>query len=562
MGRPMVMVGPERPPLDLTVNVQTPAGVRTRWSPADAKHPENQPTGLGFSTAAPGGFSDANCTLTRDPRRSYHDMELLSDIKIRGLGGALIAYEGRVATLPDTGGSTSEFTPTFVGYQAALDDDSSAAMIYIDASLSNWVDPPLGRQKALNLASVKLGSEAVGTDAADQPALILENDDSWTTILPDAEAFYDGGPTKIAKLYWQNAPNSVTDSNWIVGVFRSADGTTLLSSSAVAFNSHGIYAPADAERFFGIQMKYGSPNHGVDGTQYQTYWNLVVLGNHGLAVRGTWPGAIGLLGTDIIAHAVQTWAPELNLVNGGGNTTIIPSTFSIPQLAITSPTTASDIIKQAAAFELLDWFVYDHKTFYCSPYGQYPRARNWRARVGECQLQEAGPSATTLYNGVVVIYTAVDGTTQMVGPPGSGAQTTSASLIDTDPQNPANQAVDLTGKPKRKWGLVTMGDAVAASAIQTGARFLQAQKELDTSGTATVTGWVQDDRGVYWPAYMMRAGDTLSVIDARDSSPRRIVSTSYDDASKANSISLDQPPDALDALLQRLSIVLTPFGLA
>ena len=106
-----------------------------------------------------------------------------------------------------------------------------------------------------------------------------------------------------------------------------------------------------------------------------------------------------------------------------------------------------------------------------------------------------------------------------------------------------------------------MGTSTAAGATQVGSVFLQAQKELDSSGQASLVGHVQNSSGVYYPAWAVRAGDTITFTDS--SSPtvaRRIVSTSYNHGSRTNTIQLSQPPDAMDALLQRLSLVIQPAG--
>src|SRR5581483_4492424 len=150
------------------------------------------------------------------------------------------------------------------------------------------------------------------------------------------------------------------------------------------------------------------------------------------------------------------------------------------------------------------------------------RGRKWRARSGPAQLQGAGPQIGRLWNGVIVQWTDVTGVNRTVGPPGSGANYTDGGLVDTDPLNPANEA------GIRKYALVTMGTSTLAGATQIGRLFLQEQKLLDTSGQASHTGYVQDDKGVWWPVWMMRAGDQVSYIDAAHPSYRRIVHTAYD----------------------------------
>jgi hypothetical protein len=103
-----------------------------------------------------------------------------------------------------------------------------------------------------------------------------------------------------------------------------------------------------------------------------------------------------------------------------------------------------------------------------------------------------------------------------------------------------------------------MQTSTASAAIKIGGMFLAEQKLLDTAGAATLTGYVEDDKGVVWPAWMVRGGDTISFIDAQNTSPRRVISTDYSEDTKVNAITLDQPPDSLTAILERLQVSLVP----
>jgi hypothetical protein len=227
------------------------------------------------------------------------------------------------------------------------------------------------------------------------------------------------------------------------------------------------------------------------------------------------------------------------------------------------PVASSQMINDATQYELLDWAVWEHAsgiydgspdpTFYMNPRGE--RGTEWRARTGPAQLQNTGAQISNLWNGLIVQWTDVTGVNRTVGPPGSDCNWTDPSLIDLDPGNPANQA------GIRRWGLLTLGTATKATAVQIGQLFLQEQKQLNTAGQAALTGHVQDSHGVLWPAWKVRGGDTIRFTDSQITTPRRIVSTSYDDSTKVNTIQLDQPPDPVQALLQRMSIVLSTIGL-
>jgi hypothetical protein len=128
-------------------------------------------------------------------------------------------------------------------------------------------------------------------------------------------------------------------------------------------------------------------------------------------------------------------------------------------------------------------------------------------------------------------------------------------LKDYDPENPANKL----GIVRRD--LLQMGTSTAAGATEVGRRFLEQTRLLDRSGRATLTGWVEDDRGVLHPYSRVRAGDSIVFVDASDKSERRIVKVDHTRSSRSCTVDLDAPPEGLQSLLERLGVVLVPLGL-
>jgi hypothetical protein len=218
------------------------------------------------------------------------------------------------------------------------------------------------------------------------------------------------------------------------------------------------------------------------------------------------------------------------------------------------PTTAGTIVKDVTKYNLEDWAVWEGPTFWMAP--RNTLGRSWQARVGPSGLSETGPQVDRIYNNVVVTYTDVTGATRTIGPSGSGANTIDNSLADSDPSNPATIA-GLT----RTFQLPNIGVSTAAAATQIGQAFLAEQKAISTAGQASIVGVVQDSSGVTWPAWMIRAGDNITFVDAHDPVPRRIVKTSYSDDTKTNQLDLDSPPEGLQALLARFAVTDAALGL-
>jgi hypothetical protein len=126
----------ERAPLRLSVKITSPNGTPARWC-LDEPDPANVPSGISFSTTMPGGFDQFSCVLPRKPSLDYPDMAEFSTVTVYGAGGE-VAWQGRLETTPRTSGDQVSVTPGAVGWQAALDDDQSARMIYVDTDLTRW----------------------------------------------------------------------------------------------------------------------------------------------------------------------------------------------------------------------------------------------------------------------------------------------------------------------------------------------------------------------------------------------------------------------------------------
>jgi hypothetical protein len=562
----------EKPPLRLQLAVQTPAGYHQRLG-YDDPNPANSPSALTFTTTMPGGFENASFTLQRKIGQSYPDLELLSTVTVLGAAGE-VAWQGRIEELPDVGGDQSQINPQCVGWQSHLADDDSAREIFVDTNITEWEGPSVARQLAgmedPEGAVVDQGPSVAPDYTNGYPSLALALQGSWSQAQL-VEGWYDGHGIPIGLLYaaWEtNGAFTLTGGDAFgAALFLCTDDTgesyDEINPITTAPSSATLYATTTRPWAL-VQLWNDTIPGGQDGVTYSLFMTaLAVYGTHGLPLYGTEgpTESQGLLASDAIAYAVGRWAPKITYTQGASGT-IQPSAFVIPQLVFLDPTTVSAMIQQAVQYELLDWGVWEEPVgvfpaqpcFYLNARGA--RANYWRARTGPAQLQETGQQVSSLYNGVVVQWTDVTGINRSVGPPGSGTNYTDSSLVTTDPANPANQA------GINRWGLVTMGTSTLAGATQIGQVFLQEQALLNQSGQATLTGYVEDQNGISWPAWMVRAGDYITFTDAHDTTPRRIVSTSYDDTQKANTLQLDQPPDALDALLQRMSVALQPIGLS
>lgn len=547
----------ERPPLRLSLDVKSPSGQHYRWA-EDERSPSVVPSSLSFSSTVPGGFESLSCALPRKPDVEYGDLERLSTITVYDAAASIVG-QYRLEGAPRTSGDQMAVSPAAVGWQAALEDDKSAKGIYRDADMSHWTTISNTYRRVLIAFTLSPVDGSVDNDVtAGTPVINLAIEGNASTTAQRCFLTYDAGVgNAIGTIDYIFARGTNVTSSWDARVetdstdqWPSVTQTSNLASGASAL---GTLTAGSGDRFGRVTLYTPAGDGGTDGLVHGVIFGVAVWGNHGLTHRtnGT---EVGLFASDIISHAVSNFAPALAITTDS----IVASSAIIPHLVFYEPTTVAEIISAANRFELYDWATWEGQngqpTFFYYPRGA--RGKSWRSRVAPAELAEVGPDVQRLWNGVIVRYQDVDGTTRTVGPTGSGADTESVYVTDSDPDNPANQ------RGIRRWDILDMGIvSTAAAATVVGRLFLEQANQLDTSGQAQLVGYVEDDRGVIWPASHVRAGDTISFIDAADTSARRIVKASYDHSSRTTSVDLDAPPDGLAALLERLQATLVPLGL-
>lgn len=547
----------EFPQVQLAVDVKTPAGVHSRWAP-DEHNSSDNPHGLSYSSTMPGGHEQFSCVLNRKPDVDFPDLAEFSNVDVY-TPDCEIVWQGRLQASPRTSGSEVSISPSAVGYQAHLDDDKSARAIILDMDLGHWDGPTVARQIFLATAPIDVDPPSTITDpVGGSPALNVGFQGAWSRI-HDCEAVYDSHGIPLGALYfaWKINSNIIsTDTNWIwqAYLFDSPNITGGTDTSgtlrAPGPGTGSVVATSSTRKAALVLLEYTVPA-GNAGVNYEVFWTyLCVAGNNGIPIHGTptATGGMGVYASDVISHAISTWAPKLKL-NRGGISTIEPTTFAIPQMAFMDPTTASAMIAEALKYHLHDWWVDEGPTFNLA--SRENHGRDWHARVGPSGLQETGPDVDRMFNKIIVAYQDVTGVNRTVGPTGSGADTIDDSLADLTSSNPVS-AAGLTIYPP---DIPDIGTSTPAAAIIVGQRELAYQRAQSTAGQAEFEMVIQDSNGVIHPASHVFAGDRVTFTDAHDPVPRRIVRAQYDDDSKVCQVDLDSPAQDLDAVIARLGSV-------
>lgn len=547
----------------LAMSVTAADGTITRWGP-DELSSESVPSGLTFSTSIPGGFKDMSCTLLRKLNIDYSDQALFDSVKVYGAGGKT-AWEGRMVQFPREHGDAFSVKPGAVGWSSHLKDDPSFREIYVDHDLSRWKGPGTTRKINLVTGGFKLDSidaSAGGDPTSGQPALGTSVQGPWSsTAIGRGEGWYDAGGVPIGSVYYawkRDGVLSNTDTNWTWLVGSAVDdvnsaGDITASLRAAGPGSGTLTATSANRRFAYVLLTYGALAVSNNAT-FTIYWTkLAVYGRHGLTRQGvaSATSAQGFYASDIVAHVIGQAAPLLTYTTGSDGS-IKPTTFVIPQAAYLDPTTADDVIADINKYHLYEWGVYDNREFFWRP-PNGPDITNWTVRLDEgAQVSLEGDDANNIFNGVFVTYQDGAGTKHTVGPPGSLAEATDASLVDTNPENPVN-----AHSIPRRWGLLEIQPVTTqAGAIQVGSVWLAEHNLPARRGQITLTGSVDHPVNGRRPVWEVRAGDTITIADRQGDAPRRVIETSYDHDSRKLTGSMDNTVFKLDAIMERMGIQL------
>lgn len=545
----------QAPPVEVVA--VAPNGYRGRLG-FDERRAEDVPGELSFTSSMPGGADTISIRLRRSAGGIYPDLAGFTELRVGRSGGR--AMDFRIEQTPRASGYEESITVEGKGYRSALEDRQDARAIFVHRVLSDWqMTPPYARSTVLYAFGVdQIDAGAVAWDGSGPAVEIgFRGPYNTTTQYRRSEAYFDAQGIPLGDLYYALAnpsgPGTAT-ATLTAGLIRDTafwnTSGSATSGNLAAGTASGYLSAASSpwtldgtEVAAGLQLVATAAGTATKDSLIRA--KLAVYGDHGLTKYGPDPGGF------YTGQMVEWIVDNLTELDPGS---IELGTFLHPHASYIDPGTPLGMVEDLVRYEpLFDWYCFTRRRVEFRRRGTF--GKRWRARVGEADLQTSGASIERLYNEVAVKVSDPSlGDGVIVGPTDSGYAYTSSRLTDPDTTNPATVA------GVRRRALLDIGEGTLAGAIEVGARFLTETRALDNSGEARLVGLVSDTAGTLWPVDEVRAGDEISFTDAADTSYRRIVSTNYEASSQSTSISLDAPPETMDALLARLGAVLVPLG--
>lgn len=517
-----------------------------------------------FGTTDPGGYKDSGFSLPRADL-SGDDLALFNEAAIWGLGGGLTGFEGRIQETPSSVGDEISVDVNSVGWAAHLEDDPSFREVYVDRDLNSWQTCSRARKISLVSALYNPQDHSVDVDpATGLPSLLFYFEGAWTTYRPFVEPFYDAGPgCRVKAIYYDFAPGPTVANTFTlsIGVSDRDDFATTYEktgnlNSVTGAGGAALYQPTLPRRYGFWQFFYNGGAAGADGFPWpMNVRRAAVFGDSGVPIVGAAPDQ-GVYGDAVIANIVQRTAPLLKFTTGYQDSSIVPaSSFVIPHLAFRDPLTGSDAILATNAFFGRSWGVEEGRSFFWRPLDRY--RKRWRVRRSNGTADDLdGPQAEDAVNGVIVQFTDPSGLSVSVGPPAAtSVDSTSALLADTNTEN----AVNAAGLP-RKWAIISL-DFVSTPLGATACGYAWLQERLNSPsvrGTITCSRLVEDEAGVLYPAWFVRAGDSIEVMDG-DRVEHRIIETKYSHKDRRLVATIDSTPHRVDALFERMGVVLQGY---
>ncbi len=510
-----------------------------------------------WSSVNPGG--DERCTFSFKRPWFAENPEIARGNLLRVQSGLDVLWQGRIEERDRSGGEAEGISVTAYGLGARL-KDGSLQEIFLDRDLAGWGEPSTSRQLNLAVANVLPDpSPSVNPQdsGAELPAIVFAYTRLVAGISNGGEVWYFGGGVDLGRLIYRYR-GSGTDSVWVTRSRLVENDLQSSGEGAASADHDGAAGPTDvtvtADK---AGYKYAAiSNWRTNAGTVDPYGGIhrwespIVLGNHGLALRGEFP-AVGFTVDQMIGYVVGT-------VDGVAVRQIDTLSYVVKQASYADPQPPEEIITDVNRFEGANWGTWGPDSpLDNSVDGQFDltarqdSVQHWFARRADCDELDLHDETSTLYGAVDVTYTTA-----------AGVKHTLRVSVDVP---------DLDGAGLTRVFPLDMGQGEQTDAQAVGEAFLAVFGQFAPArGSVTLIGALRHHRrGELFPEHIRADGSNLRVPDILPSSTALALDRTPDrrttfpvkrvevDASGARPqarVDLDQANDALSILQARLGL--------
>lgn len=490
------------------------------------------------------GPSKASFTLRRDPNVPWPDLGALTPIDI-DVNGTRV-WAGRISESPRQTGDTNVINVQCEGWQAHLEDDLTTKL-YVHTNLADWVDA-----KSMPGAHLGAGFVAAVGSVANGTGLLTLTWPANTAITSNAlcEVGLDFGAGMAAKRVLAFFALSNTTASAAQRVY----GSNTKPEAQAAFDA------SDLTTLGTVANNAGTPN-AIRGT-FTTAQRYVMLVNQWIGLGATTTVDVFSQLTSVLIFGSAAWEsgdasilkasdvvkdllPLATLLNQTDLSQITASTFSIPELYVSNPSTPGEIMRSVNSYH--DWLLqvdhYRRMVFKAKPTVPVVSIGAW----SNAQIQDtAAGTSTDVYNKAILAASAPDGTNLLV------TRTAAAPLLT---------AAGIT----RTKSIQVSGPSTVSALNQLGDTFLSSHTVQPFKGSVIGMGVAsfRSSTGGQFPSYLIPtlAGQLIRLdhwIDpdtggrARDG---RIAEATYTVDDDTVNVSLDNTRANFEAFLGRLQIL-------
>lgn len=524
-----------KPSLALDIEIETPDGPFRL--PSDSRKASKRPIIQPLSSQRGDGYTTGGVVLNRQIFKDYPDIALMDTWRAVGRNGD-VAYEGRLHSHPRTNDPVQQIAVQLVGWAASYLKSYKIDPLAVDRRFAGWQPPSLARRSTLLGAGATLAHYRASSDFEG-----LRFDGEAGQAVPQgavAEVAYDAGARNaIAKAMYKGTAQN-TASVEAFALFTSATDATYPGSVPLTLDGTLRTAtPATPERFAMLRALASAAHTPAAGKPLaRTVEHLAVYGNTGLethAQEGE-PDAIQL--TDLIAWILAAFYPKMKLAGPHNSFPVAQADWR------DNKSFGYDIIQQLNNLAMWETNVWEDRTLHHEPADLTHYDWVFRTDDPGVQVRFQGSSIEDFANGIEITYTDFGGVKQTLYPDDH------PELRDDSDTNPANRHGERLWIDKEiTWR------CSQAEALQIGRANLAEHNRPKRPGSYRISGgYIKDAAGHWHQGWKALKGQTVGILDHIADEPRLITAATWDPQSLALDLTVDAPPQTLEAIVARQEV--------